>query len=266
MKSERKIILITGASSGIGQITAQYLSEKGYTVYGTSRKPGNNPKPKGFTLLALDVCNDDSVKNAISTVLKREGRIDVLINNAGFGLGGSIEATSVENMIRQVDTNFFGTYRMTHEVIPEMRKQKAGLIINISSIGGVIGLPYQGIYSASKFAVEGYSEALYKELYQTGIRVSMIEPGDFQTGFTAQRELLGEDENFKRSLAVIEHDENNGQKPIKIAKLIEKIIQKDRPKLRYPIGAFDQKLSIFLKKTLPNKLFDKIIMGYYKVK
>lgn len=266
MKSQRNIILITGASSGIGKITAEYLTEKGYTVYGTSRKPEKTPDITKFTLLKLDVCDDASVKEAVQTVLNKEGRIDVLINNAGFGLGGSIEATSVKDMIRQVDTNFFGTYRMAHDVIPEMRKQGSGLIINLSSIGGVIGLPYQGIYSASKFAVEGYSEALYKELYKTGIRVAMIEPGDFQTGFTAQRELIGEDENFKRSLAVIEHDENNGQKPIKIAKLIEKIIKKDRPKLRYPVGAFDQKLSIFLKKTLPNKLFDKIIMGYYKVK
>ncbi|MBW6458003.1 MAG: SDR family NAD(P)-dependent oxidoreductase, partial [FCB group bacterium] len=185
----------------------------------------------------------------------------------GYGIGGAIEETNPEKVEAQFNTNFFGAYRVLHAVLPQMRKQGGGLIINMSSIGGVIGLPYQGIYSASKFALEGLTEALYKELYGSGIRIVMIEPGDFKTGFTQNREIItavdGQD-RFEASRRVIEHDEQSGQDPVKIAYLVEKIMNRKDPRLRYAIGAFDQKLSILLKKILPNRLFDRIIMKYYK--
>ena len=262
-----KIIFITGASSGIGRSAAEYLSTKGFTVYGTSRNPSKDKNTSLYKMIKMDVCDINSVKSAIDSILEKEGRIDVLVNNAGYGVGAAVEDTSPKMAEEQVDTNFFGLYRVQHFVLEQMKKQDSGLIINMSSIGGVIGLPYQGLYSASKFAVEGMTEALYKELYTRNIRVCMIEPGDFKTGFTANRENVESDnEILKKSRGIIEHDEQSGQPPIKIAKLIEKIIGKKRPKLRYPIGAFDQKLSIKLKKILPGGLFDKIIMSYYKVK
>jgi NAD(P)-dependent dehydrogenase (short-subunit alcohol dehydrogenase family) len=265
--SSSKVVFISGASSGIGLATAEHLTSLGYKVYGTSRKPENNKEITTFELLKMDVCDEASVKAAVDVIIKKEGRIDVLVNNAGYGVGAAIEDTPPKMAEAQVDTNFFGLYRVQHYVLKQMKVQDAGLIVNISSIGGVIGLPYQGLYSASKFAVEGMTEALYKELYTSSIRVCMIEPGDFKTGFTASREnVISENESLNKSRDIIEHDEQSGQAPIKIAQLIASLIVKKRPKLRYPIGAFDQKLSISLKKILPNGLFDKIIMSYYKVK
>ncbi len=268
MKNDtNKIIFITGASSGIGRAAAEYLSDQGYKVYGTSRKPEKNKDITAYELIKMDVCDELSVKSAVESILEKEGKIDVLVNNAGYGVGAAVEDTTPKMAEEQVNTNFFGLYRVQHYVLEHMKKQDSGLIINMSSIGGVIGLPYQGLYSASKFAVEGMTEALYKELYSRNIRVCMIEPGDFKTEFTANRENVeSKSENLKKSRDIIEHDEQSGQSPIKIAKLIEKIMSKNRPKLRYPIGAFDQKLSIKLKKILPGGLFDKIIMSYYKVK
>ncbi len=263
------VVFITGASSGIGKSTAEYLAKQGYIVYGTSRHPESCPEPDTYTMIKMDVRDAISVKEAVTHIVKKEGRIDVLVNNAGYGIGGAIEDTSPEQVEAQFDTNFFGIYRVLHQILPVMKKQAEGLIINMSSIGGIIGLPYQGIYSASKFAVEGLSEALYKELSTTAIKVVMIEPGDFKTEFTANRQNIKKNDtadDFQRSLDVIEHDEQGGQPPIKIAYLIEKIINKSKPKLRYAVGAFDQKLSILLKKILPNRLFDLIIMKYYKVK
>jgi NAD(P)-dependent dehydrogenase (short-subunit alcohol dehydrogenase family) len=260
------VILVTGASSGIGKSIAEYLARQGHIVYGTSRKPELYPD-SGFTMLKMDVCDAVSVEAAIGSVIQQEAKIDVLVNNAGYGIGGAIEETSPEKVEAQFNTNFFGAYRVLHRVLPQMRKQGGGLIINMSSIGGVIGLPYQGIYSASKFALEGLTEALYKELYGSGIRVVMIEPGDFKTGFTQNREIItakdGRD-RFEASRRVIEHDEQSGQSPLKIAYLVERIMNSKNPRLRYAVGAFDQKLSIILKKILPNRMFDKIIMKYYK--
>ena len=264
-----KVVLITGASSGIGKCTADHLATKGYQVYGTSRRPESCPGIKNGFMIKMDVRDTASVKEAIAHIVEKEGHIDVLVNNAGFGIGGAIEETSTDMVKSLFNTNFFGICRVLQEVLPIMKQQPEGLIINISSIGGIIGLPYQGIYSASKFAVEGLSEALYKELYSTAIKVVLIEPGDFKTEFTANRQNIKTENNpddFQRSLNVIEHDEQNGQPPLKIAYLIEKIINTPTPRLRYAVGVFDQKLSIVLKKILPNRWFDQIIMSYYKLK
>lgn len=268
MPENLKVILITGASSGIGKAAAEHLADIGYKVYGTSRYPGSYPTPKNYELIPLDVTDTSSVTSAIDLVNQNENRIDVLINNAGMGIAGDIEHTSFDKDKEQVETLFFGTLRMIKQVLPNMRKQGSGMIINISSIGGLIGLPYQNMYSAAKFAVEGLSESLYKELRKTNIDIVLVEPGDFKTNFTARRivdKSSSNSEKFQKVIKQIEHDENNGQDPILIAKMLAKIIEKSNPRLRYVVGAFDQKLAAFLKRILPNRIFDWIIMKHYKV-
>ncbi|MDZ7666484.1 MAG: SDR family NAD(P)-dependent oxidoreductase [Desulfotignum sp.] len=268
-QTSSKTVLITGASSGIGKCTAQYLATKGYQVYGTSRHPESCLGPKNVFMIKMDVRDTASVTQAIAHIVEKEGHIDVLINNAGVGIGGAIEDTSTKMAEALFDTNFFGIYRVLQQVLPVMRQQSKGLIINMSSIGGIIGLPYQGIYSASKFAVEGLSEALYKELSTSAIKVVLVEPGDFKTEFGANRQNITPEnnaDNFQRAMTVIERDEQNGQPPLKIAHLIEKIINTPQPRLRYTVGAADQKLSVFLKKIVPNPWFDRIIMSHYNLR
>ena len=216
-----QVILITGASSGFGKITAQMLSERGHIVYGTSRKPSEDMNQ--VKMLVVDVTNFLSVCQAVERILSEQGRIDVLINNAGIGIGGALELATEEEVNIQMNTNFFGVVNMCKAVLPSMRKARKGKIINISSIGGVMGIPYQGFYSASKFAVEGYSEALALEVHPFHIKVCVVEPGDFNTGFTDNRNIseqtrLDADygESFLKSLEIIEKEERNGCHPQKL--------------------------------------------------
>ena len=160
MTTKSKVVLITGASSGIGKVSANYLAEEGFIVYGTSRFPGSYPEPSNYKLLQMDVTDSETITNAIDYIIEKEGSLDVLINNAGMGIAGDVEHTSINKDKEQIDTLLFGTLRLIKKVLPIMRKQNSGMIINISSIGGLIGLPYQNMYSAAKFAVEGLSEAL----------------------------------------------------------------------------------------------------------
>ena len=175
-----QVILITGASSGFGKVTAQTLAGKGYVVYGTSRRIANGNIGQ-IRMLIADVTDENSVRSAVNRIMDEQGHIDVLINNAGMGIGGALEMATDEEISSQMDTNFMGMVRMCRAVLPIMRKQRQGKIINISSIAGRIAVPYQGFYSASKFAIEGYSEALSMEVYPFGIKVCVVEPGDFNT-------------------------------------------------------------------------------------
>ena len=184
---QSQVILITGASSGFGKITAQMLSEQGHIVYGTSRKPSEDMNQ--VKMLVVDVTNSFSVCQAVERILLEQGRIDVLINNAGIGIGGALELATEEEVNIQMNTNFFGVVNTCKAVLSSMRKARKGKIINMSSIGGVMGIPYQGFYSASKFAVEGYSEALALEVHPFHIKVCVVEPGDFNTGFTDNRNI-----------------------------------------------------------------------------
>ncbi len=180
-----KIIFITGVSSGIGKKCAEYLSGLGHKVYGTCRQQIGGVVP--YTILQMDVIDKASVQQAVQKVLENEKKIDVLINNAGIGIGGSIEEYSDEEIKKQFDTNFFGTLNLCRTVIPSMRNNGGGMIINISSLGGLMGLPFQGIYSATKYAIEGLSEALRMEVKSAGIKVVLVNPGDFKTNFTDNR-------------------------------------------------------------------------------
>ena len=267
----QKVVFVTGVSSGFGKCTAEYLAQKGYVVYGTSRNTtlGNTK----INVLKVDVTDMASVRSAVSTILQKEGRIDVLINNAGMGISGPIEFASSEDIQLQMSTNFNGVVNMIQSVLPAMRKQKGGTIINISSIGGLMGLPFQGFYSASKFAVEGMSEALRMELIAFNIKVVVVRPGDFTTSFTSNRKT---DENlsannpyewqFRKTLTVIENDEKGGMKPDYFARKLALIIEKKNPRSTYIISTAEQKLAVVLKHLLPDAMFAGILGTHYGIK
>jgi short-subunit dehydrogenase len=265
-----KVVIITGASSGIGKVTAEYLVQQGYVVYGTSRKGNNGDSTLAkVTMLQLDVCNDESVKNAVEFVLRKEGRLDILINNAGFGIAGAVEDTSTDEVISQFDTNFFGVHRMCKAVMPIMRKQGSGLIINVSSVAAFFTIPYQSIYSATKAAIEVMSEAMRMEAEPFGIKVALVEPGDTKTGFTGSRMTTLEAqsdqsvyaERFKKGLDVMMRDEENGVDPIVVAEAIAKLAANKNPPVRVIVGAKYKLLSV-AKRILPARI---VLYGLSKI-
>ncbi len=265
-----RVVLITGASSGIGKSCAAYLSRRGFKVFGTGRQPTRCEEEYG--MLEMDVTDDASIHRAVKYVIDREKRIDVLINNAGAALSGAVEDTAVEEARAQFETNFFGVIRVTGAVLPFFRRQNHGLIINISSIGGLISVPFTAFYCASKFAVEGISEALRFELKKFNIKVVLLEPGDIQSGLTRHRVRAERsrhpgpyEEQFKTTLRVIEDDENNGATIERVAEKIGEIIGKRSPKLRYVVGKPQQRLAVLLKKVLPSAWYEKIIASHYKI-
>jgi len=270
MPANPKVIIITGASSGIGKTCAEHLQQRGHKVYSCSRSTADD-LPAGK--ISLDVDDDDSVNLAIKKVFDKEGRIDVVVNCAGFGIAGAVEDTSIEEAKAQFETNFFGVLRVCQAVLPAMREQGSGLIINISSIAGLISVPFQGFYSASKFALEGLTEALRLEVSPFGIGVVLVEPGDFQTGFSANRRKVVRSENstayrdrLAKALSVSEKDESKGHHPIAIAHLIERIIRNPSPKLRYSIGPLFERLTPTLKNVLPYRLTEWLTMKYFDVR
>lgn len=263
------VILITGIGSGFGKQMAQRLSADGHKVYGTYRSASEFIP--GVEYIRADVTCDDDCRQAVETVVKKEGRIDVFINNAGMGIGGPLEFSSLDDARRQMDVNWMGMVRCLHFVTPVMREQRSGTIICLSSIGGLIGLPFQGLYSASKFAIEGYCQALRLELMEFGVNVVVIEPGDFATNFTAKRKSVANPQAYKTyksyaaSLASIEKDETSGLKPEYLAGKISKIVLKKRPAYNYIIATPLQKLSVLLKSILPARWFALILRIYYKL-
>jgi NAD(P)-dependent dehydrogenase (short-subunit alcohol dehydrogenase family) len=238
---KNKVALVTGASSGIGESTATLLSASGFVVYGTSRR-GAAAGQRGFEMLALDVTSDASVKAVVDEVLRREGRIDLLVNNAGLGVGlGGDEESSVAQAQSVFDTNFFGTVRMTRAVVPHMRRQGSGRILNMGSGLGLVPMPFMAIYSASKHALEGYSESLDHELRTRNIRVSVIEPGITKTPFESN--LLEPDaklDEYRATRAALNQRYLEllaaGDTPDAVAKVVLKAATAARPRLRYPVG------------------------------
>jgi short-subunit dehydrogenase len=208
----------------------------------------------------------------VSRLIEKEGRIDVLINNAGMGISGSIEDSSAEDIYLQMNTNFIGYVNLIQAVLPVMRKQSGATIVNISSIGGIMGLPYQGFYSASKFAVEGLSEALRMELLPFKVKVIVIRPGDFLTSFTANRKPLVQSETESayiiqslKTLSIIEKDENGGLSPDFLAGKLAKILEKKKPSHSYIIATPEQKFAVVLKRILPGGWFSKILSSHYGI-
>ncbi|MBP1593176.1 MAG: vdlC [Bacteroidetes bacterium] len=262
-----KVVFITGISSGFGRAMAIELTNNGHKVYGSIRSEVNPILEVNY--VHMDVTDISSVVQAVKEIYDKEGCIDVLINNAGIGIGGPIELTNIRDAQYQMDVNFFGVFRVTQAVLPIMRKQNAGVIICISSIGGLMGIPFQGLYSASKFAIEGYCQSLSLELKPQDIRVVLVNPGDFSTNFTSNRKIVDNPDikltypQFYNTLSIITSDESNGPKPEILAKKIGKIVDKKRPAFRYVIASPIQKFSISLKRLLPETWFAAILKKYY---
>lgn len=264
-----RVVLVTGAASGLGRAAATHLAGVGHRVFGGDLEPPSVPAVTG---LRLDVTDPASVTAAVDEVVQGAGRLDVLVNNAGFGIAGSVEDTSLEEARDQLEVNFFGVLNMSRAVLPMMRAQGGGLIVSISSIGGLMALPFQGLYSASKFAVEGLAEALSEEVRPFGVNVVIVEPADFRTGFTGARRIVAAagrgsayDAAFSRALQVIETDERTGSDPELMGTLLERILDSRRPRLRYSVGSTVERLTIGLRRALPARVFTPIIERHYRI-
>jgi NAD(P)-dependent dehydrogenase (short-subunit alcohol dehydrogenase family) len=267
-----KVVLVTGASSGIGKSCAELLCGAGYRVYGAARRGIEIRKDLADTLFSLrmDVTAEESVRKGLQTVMEREHRLDILINSAGAGIAAAVEDTSIADAREQLDVNLLGVLRTIRAVLPAMRKQQSGLIVNIGSICGLIAVPYQGLYSASKFALEGLTEALRLEVGRFNIRVVLIEPGDHRTCFTQNRRFTEEAsrnpayrDRFQRSITRMAFDEQNGPAPDQVARLVHRVIEKPNPRLRYTTGPSAQRAAVWLKRVAPHRLLEKLLEAYY---
>ena len=260
MKIKGSIALVTGASSGIGEATAKRLATAGYKVYGTSRRGAQSGR-RSFAMLPLDVTSDKSVEAAVKELIRQEGRIDLLVNNAGFGVApAGAEESSIDQAKAIFETNFFGLIRMTRAVVPHMRRQGNGRIINIGSVLGFLPMPYGALYAATKHAVEGYSESLDHELRTRGIRVSVIEPAytktQFDANFLAPDSKLDEYREVRALLdKVLKEVMATADEPTVVADVVLQAAIADRPKLRYAAGGLANRLRV-LRRFAPAGLVD----------
>ncbi|MBE0627507.1 MAG: oxidoreductase [Burkholderiales bacterium] len=260
MKIKGSIALVTGASSGIGEATAQRLATAGYKVYGTSRR-GARSGERSFAMLPLDVTSDESVEAAVKELIRQEGRIDLLVNNAGFGVApAGAEESSIDQAKAIFETNFFGLIRMTRAVVPHMRRQGNGRIINIGSVLGFLPMPFGALYAATKHAIEGYSESLDHELRTRGIRVSVIEPAytktQFDANFLAPDSTLDEYREVRALLdKVLKEVMATSDEPTVVADVVLEAAIADRPKLRYAAGGLANRLRL-LRRFAPAGLVD----------
>jgi NAD(P)-dependent dehydrogenase (short-subunit alcohol dehydrogenase family) len=256
-----RVVLITGASSGVGQATARLLSQHGFTVFGTSRNPSSADSIPSVEMLSLDVRADDSVRACVEAVVNRCGRLDVLINNAGYELAGALEELSSEEARAQFETNFFGVVRMVSAVLPLMRQQKRGHMINVSSLTGLTAVPFLGIYSASKFAVEGHTEALRHEVKPFNIQVSLTEAGFLRTPMMSHRQIGARrmteyDPWRQRALNAIRASEDKAPGPEVVADTLLGIISSNSPRLRHLIEQ-QAKSVARLRRFLPAGMFEQ---------
>ena len=268
--SQSKNVLVTGASSGIGKATAIYLAERGYSVIGTSRSMSRladiqreaSERDLAVIPLELDINSDEAVGGALPALIEERGSIDVLVNNAGYGLWGPIESATMDQIRAQFETNFFAVVRLIKAVLPGMVRQRSGTIVNVSSVQGRLATPFNGAYSASKFALEGLSESLRTELWPLGVRVAVVEPGAFRTDFFENRVVAGgaysQDTVYSpylhRYSARHARFEKLAGDPIKVAKVIHKIVRARRPGFRYPVGP-EARLGMLAARVLPEAFF-----------
>lgn len=265
-----KVVLITGGSSGIGKSVGEFLHGKGFTVYGTSRNP-ERIQNSVFPLVALDVRDTTSIQSAVTEVIAKSGRLDVVINNAGVGITGPLEEIPSAEIKNNFETNLFGPIEVMKAVLPQMRAQQSGLIINVTSIAGYMGLPYRSVYSASKGALELITEALRMETKAFGIQITNVAPGDFATNIAAGRyhapllESSAYETPYGNTLKTMDEHVDSGSNPNQMAEAVYAIIQNPHPKIHYKVGAFMQKFSIVLKRILPDKIYEKLLMNHYKL-
>ena len=264
-----KIILITGASSGIGKSISLFLTSKGYKIYGTCRNP-NKYNISEYELLKCDITSNIEIKNTVKYILNIEKRIDVLINNAGIGITGPLEETNESDIKSAFQTNLLGPIAIIKECIPSMRKNNTGLIINITSVLGYFGIPFRGIYCATKSSLEIIGEVFSMELKKFNINVVNVAPGDFKTDIASRRidskssNLSHYTEDYSKSLNSANKHVENASSPEIISTLIYKIINSKNPKIHYRVGQFIQKFSIILKNILPDRIYEKILLYYSK--
>ena len=254
------VVLITGASAGIGRACADRLHDAGWTVVGASRRGSASP---GWQGLVMDVDDDDVVRAGVEKVAAEHGRIDALVACAGFGVAGAVEHTSVAEAKAQLETNFWGAVRVVQAVLPVMRGQSGGRIVLVSSIGGVVAIPFQAFYSASKFAMEGFGEALAYEVAPFGIAVTMVQPGNVKTDFTASRHMAAAssgDDTYRAALdkavGVMARDEENGVDAASVAAVVQRVLGKRRPPRRVSVGKAGERVGIAAKRALPFRVFE----------
>lgn len=270
MTLSAKVAIVTGASSGIGESTANRLVEDGYIVFGTSRRIDLSKSSRKFEMLSLDVTDDQSVANLVNEVIKRTGRIDLLVNNAGIGILGGAEESSMLQSHAMFETNFFGSVRMIQACLPYMRQQRSGRIINLSSVLGRVPAPLSALYSASKHAIEGYSESLDHELRRFNIRSILIEPAFTKTNFdknnmAVDQEISDYTDVRKR---VIEFSktamESQGDTADVVSDVILKAAAAENPRVRYTAGSSAAKM-VYMRRFLPEKTFDSILRKIFQV-
>lgn len=254
----QKVAVITGATSGIGLASARLFLNNGYTVYGIARKPSDGNE---FYCYSADICDLTAVDKVLDDILKREGAIDVFVNNAGCGIAGAMDECSPENVRRIVDVNLTAACLLSARAAKIM-KGRGGRIINVSSVGAIMPLPYQAMYSATKSGLEVFSRALANEQKSYGVKVSCVLPGDTKTGFTAARVTEGDNSAAKRSIEKMARDEQRGKSPLCVAKVIYKLAERKRPPLRVSVG-FVSKLEVFLSRFLSVKTLNRILYKMY---
>lgn len=257
----RPVVLVTGASSGIGAAAAGLLASLGHTVVGASR---SGRVPPGVTGLELDVDEDASVAAGVERVLAEHGRLDVLVNSAGYGLSGPVESTTLDEARAQIETNFWGTVRVTLAALPALREAASGLIVNVSSLAGVFAIPFQGYYTASKFALEGWSESLAYEVAPFGVHVTLVQPGNIRSGFTGGRREAAASheppygEAHRRALEIMVRDELSAVGPEVVARTIARTVGAQRPPRRVTAGSAGERSTVLLRRALPGRAFEWI--------
>lgn len=263
-------ILITGASSGLGLACAEFFANAGYTVWGVSRSSDESTRSCGEGVIhtaKMDVNNDESVKKTIGNILNEEKEIGIVLHCAGFGIAGAAEDTPIEAVKQQMETNYYGVIRVNAAIMPSMRSRKKGLIIVMSSVAGLISIPFQSHYSSTKYALEAYVEALRMESRPYGIRAVLVEPGDTKTAFTASRKMaIPENSVYKqmceKAVGKMAKDEINGKPPVSAAKTAFKLAQRENPPIRKAVG-FDYQILVVMKKFLPARLTEYILHKMY---
>lgn len=265
MSSSGDAVLITGASAGIGLACADLLHQRGWKVFGASRRGSS---PGGWSALTMDVDLDGSVNAGVDSITRAEGRLGAVVACAGWGLAGAVEDTPIDQAKAQFETNFWGVVRVVQAALPVMRRQGGGRIVVVGSIGGIIGIPFQTYYSASKFALEGFAESVAYEVGPFSIDVTIVEPGNVKTDFTASRRMAepaaGQSayvDSMTKAVGKMMHDETNGVPPADVAVAVAKVLTARRPPRRVSVGSLDERVGPLAKRLMPYALFERAAKG-----